>query len=683
MKLPFSWLKKYIDVKIAPQKLAQMLTSAGLEVTEIIKKGGEQVFEIEVTSNRPDLLSILGVAREAAAVCDIKSINIPKALPLKAKASITKPFSIDIIDKKACPRYIGRLIKDVTIEESPKWMKTAIESLGSRTINNGADITNYCLYETGQPMHAFDFDKLHGGKIIVRRAKKGESIVTIDGVKRDLDESILIIADEKRPVAIAGIMGGVDTEISNTTKNILLESAFFDPVIIRRASRKLGLSTESNYRFERRVDTENVLFASCRAAYLYKEICSGDVNEPFLDVNYIKSGTRAIELTIGNFERLIGLRISASRIKTILQSLGFTVKPGKGKDSFIITVPSFRNDVSLEEDLIEEIARVEGFEKIENALPQVKAHVDAAISDEYAGKKKMRRLLLALGLDEVVTYSLLSSKNLDDARINAQKRLLVMNPLSIEQEVLRTSLLPSLLKVINTNLNRALKNIKIFEMGKIYEKTTKKLTETDFLGVALCGSVLGNWKDTARKVTFYDLKGIIEYLLEDFKLQGRKIERKNFDYFSTGESAIITAGGLSVAELGKINKTVLKNYDISEDVYFAQINIPVFLNAEKSICRYQPLAKYPSVERDIALVVKKEVSAQSALDIIKEIGGALVVKSELFDVYSGDQIPEDCRSLAFSIEYQSSESTLTEEEVSGVHNQIKETLVSRLNGKLR
>ena len=218
MKLPFSWLKKYIDVKIAPQKLAQMLTSAGLEVTEIIKKGGEQVFEIEVTSNRPDLLSILGVAREAAAVCDIKSINIPKALPLKAKASITKPFSIDIIDKKACPRYIGRLIKDVTIEESPKWMKTAIESLGSRTINNGADITNYCLYETGQPMHAFDFDKLHGGKIIVRRAKKGESIVTIDGVKRDIDESVLIIADEKRPVAIAGIMGGVDTEISNTTK---------------------------------------------------------------------------------------------------------------------------------------------------------------------------------------------------------------------------------------------------------------------------------------------------------------------------------------------------------------------------------------------------------------------------------------------------------------------------------
>lgn len=683
MKLPFSWLKKYIDVKITPQKLAQLLTNAGLEVSEIKKTGNELVFEIEVTSNRPDLLSILGIAREVAAVTDVKNIDIPKALPLKAKASITKPFSIEIIDKKACPRYIGRLIKDVKIEDSPAWMKAAIESLGSRTINNGADITNYCLYETGQPMHAFDFDKLQGGKIVVRRAKKGESIVTIDGIKRQLDESILIIADEERPVAIAGIMGGIDTEISGSTKNILLESAFFDPVTVRRASRKLGLSTESNYRFERRVDTENVLFASCRAAYLYKEICSGNVNEPFVDVNYIKAGTRAIQLTIQNFERLIGLKISASRIKIILQSLGFTVKPGKGKDSFIITVPSFRNDVAQEEDLIEEIARIEGYEKIENTMPQVKAHVDAASSDEYLSKRKIRQRLMSLGLDEVVTYSLLSGKNLDDANIDAEKRLLIVNPLSIEQEVLRPSLLPSLLKVINTNLNRMNKDVRIFEIGKIYERTAKRFIETDYLAVALCGNVFGNWKDASRKVTFYDLKGIIESLLEDFGITDYKIERKSSACFAAGESAVITVEGQAVAELAKVNKGVLKNYDISEEVYFAQLNIPSFLAYRKTAYRYHPVAKYPAVERDIALVVKKEVNAQAALDIIEEVGGVLVVKVELFDIYTGDQVPDGCKSLAFCIEYQSPDATLTEEEVSRVHNAVQDALISRLDGKLR
>ncbi len=683
MKISLSWLKKYIDVKITPQKLVEKLTNAGLEVGDIQKAGLDTVFDVEITSNRPDWLSFLGIAREVAAVSGIKSINIPKALPSKVKASMKKPFSIEIKDVKACPRYIGRLIRDVKIRGSEQWMKTAIESLGARTVNNGTDITNYCLYETGQPMHAFDFDKLEGSRIIVRRAEKGESIVTIDGVKRELNESILVIADTVKPIAIAGIMGGIETEVSESTKNILLESAYFDPVTIRRASRRLGLSTESNYRFERKVDSENVLFSSCRAAYLYKEICGGNIEEPFLDVNHIKSGIRIVQFKLKNFERLIGMKITATRGKTILQSLGFTVKPGKGKDSLSVTVPSFRDDVALEEDLIEEVARIEGFDKIEEAMPPIKAHIDPAYSDIYMTKSKMRRLLLAQGINEIVTFTLLSTRSLDDAMIDGQNRVLVMNPLSAEQEALRTSLLPSSLKVVNTNLNRRIKQVRVFEIGSIYERVKNKFSETEFASITLTGTSYQNWKDHSRKVTFHDLKGVIESLLDGFGVSEYKLENKKLDYFSPEQSAVITAKGQVIAELGKIGKKVCKKFDIAEDVFFAQIKVATLCANRKKEYRFIPVARYPSVVRDIALVVKKNIAAGLAMDIIKEIAGALAVKIELFDVYTGDQVLDDSKSLAFSIEYQSPEATLTEEQVNSVHSKVQNELLARLNASLR
>ncbi|MCK4994039.1 MAG: phenylalanine--tRNA ligase subunit beta [Candidatus Omnitrophica bacterium] len=683
MKISLSWLKKYINVSLPLQKLVEKLTSAGLEVSEIHKVGSDMVFDIEITSNRPDWLSFLGIAREVAAVSGIKSINIPKTLPLKVKASMKKPFSIDIKDIKACPRYIGRLITDVDIRESVAWMKAAIESLGARTINNGADITNYCLYETGQPMHAFDFDKIKGSSIIVRRAQKGETIVTIDGVKRDLDESILIIADSVNPIAIAGIMGGIATEVTEETKNILLESAYFDPVTIRRASRKLGVTSESNYRFERKVDSENVLFASCRAAYLYKEICKGNTDEPFLDINYIKSGTRIIAFNLENLERLIGMKFAVTRVKSILQSLGFSVKPGKGKETLSVTVPSFRYDVNIEEDLIEEVARIEGFDKIQEAMPPIKAHIDSAYTDIYMSKSKMRRLLLAQGINEIVTITLMSTRSLDNAMIDPQNRVLVVNPLSAEQEALRTSLLPSTLKVVNANLNRKIKRMRVFEIGSIYEKVKSKFTQTEFASVVLTGASYQNWKDHSRQVTFYDLKGVVESLLDSFGISDYKFENKKLDYFSPGLSSVITVDGKVIVELGKINKKVCENFDIAEEVFFAQLNIAAFCSNRKKQYRFTSVPKYPSVIRDIALVVKKSILGGEAMDIIRETAGSLAIKTELFDVYTGDQVPVDCKSLAFSIEYQSPDATLTEEHVNSVHSKVQNELLARLNASLR
>jgi Phenylalanyl-tRNA synthetase beta subunit len=385
MKISCDWLKQYIDITVSPPKLAEKLTSVGLEVGGLEKHGNDTVFEIEITSNRPDWLSLFGIAREIAAVSGIRDIIIPKALPTKAKASMKKPFSIEIQDKDACARYVGRLIRDVVIAPSPLWMQTSLEAVGSRAINNGADITNYCMYETGQPMHAFDFDKLEGGQVIVRRAKKGETIITIDGVKRELDPSILVIADAKKPVAIAGIMGGQETEVTVQTKNILLESAYFDPVIIRRASRKLGLSTESNYRFERKVDIENVLFSSCRAAYLYKELCNGNVDEPFLDACYAKKEIVQLQLSVSTLERLSGMSVPLTKIKSILQSLGFDVIAGK--TGINVTVPSFRSDVNIEEDLVEEVARIAGYDTIEEIMPPIKAMLNRPARRSILQKK--------------------------------------------------------------------------------------------------------------------------------------------------------------------------------------------------------------------------------------------------------------------------------------------------------
>ena len=682
MKVSLNWLKKYIDTKITAKALVDKLTNAGLEVGAVEQKGNDTVFEIEITSNRPDWLSMIGIAREVAAVTNARKIKQPKALPLKSKIVKNKSFSIEIKDKKGCPRYVGRLIKDVKIGPSPAWIKTSLEAIDARIINNGADITNYCLYETGQPMHAFDFDKIEGKKIIVRRAKKGEKITTIDGVKRDLDESILIIADSEKPIAIAGIMGGIDTEVSNKTKNILLESAYFDPITIRRASRKLGLSTESNYRFERKVDTENVLFSSCRGAYLLKEICSCNTDDPYLDVNYIKKTQTKVQLKTDNVERLIGLKVSASRIKSILQSLGFTVKAGK-KNSFTVIVPSFRNDIKLEEDLIEEIARIEGYDKIKEAMPPIKAHLEPACTTIYQAKAKIRQILLGQGLNEVMTYSLLSQKNLDDANSDVKNRINIQNPLSAEQEMLRNSFIPSLLKVINTNLNRRIKEVKIFEIGNIYNKNNGKFEETEYATIALTGTSLNNWKDHSRKVAFYDLKGIVENIIRSFGILNYRLKEEENVCFASSESAVMISNAKEIAVLGKINKQILKNFDITEDVYYAHLPISLLTKSMKKEYRYSPVPKYPSVIRDIALVVKKNISTQAALDIIKEVGGELAVKTELFDVYTGNQVPRDCKSLAFSIEYQSREATLTEEQVNNVHDAVQDALLSRLKASLR
>ncbi|MBI4846061.1 MAG: phenylalanine--tRNA ligase subunit beta [Candidatus Omnitrophica bacterium] len=682
MKISYKWLKEYVDIKASAEEVIEKLTFAGLEVGDKKKINNDVVFDIEITSNRPDWLSHIGIARELAALFNAK-IKKVKADTKKAITENSKEFSISIEDKKACSRYVGRLIKNVKIAPSPKWIEQPLTNISSRLINNGADITNFCLHETGQPLHAFDFDKLEGAKIIVRRAKKGETITTIDGVKRELDESILVISDAKKPVAVAGIMGGIDTEVTQDTKNILLESAYFDPVTIRRASRKLGLSTESNYRFERKVDFENVLFSSNRAALLFKEVTGADISLEPVDKNYGKKETRAIKFDCANIKRLIGAEITLKQTQAILTALGFEVEKTAKKGVLKVTVPSFRNDVLIEEDLIEEVVRIWGYDKVEPSMPVLTAHVEPAYSKQYSYKQKIRQIMIGLGMDEAVTYSLLSRKNLVDSYTVPDDLVTLINPLSHEQQYMRSSLLASFLKVINTNFSRRSKEMKIFEIGKVYGKAIDSFDEYEVLSIALCGKRFQNWQGHSKELDFFDIKGIVEVLLDTL---GIKYEFKQpiLEFYSPEESlGIIVEGNVCAGHFGKLDKKMLKHFDITNDVYFAELNITTLVDNAKTAYKFSSLAKYPSSSRDVAIVVNNSVSAKDALSIIREVSGSLAVNIELFDVYTGDQVPDNHKSLAFSIEYQSKEATLTEEQITATHTAVQDALLKRLNASLR
>ncbi len=676
MKISYNWLKQFIDSNLLAEEVAAKLTMAGLEVN-VIPAEKDSIFEVEITSNRPDWLSLVGVAREVQAITGVKMSPL-EHLP---EAAMGPAFPIEIEDKQGCLRYIARIIKDVKIAESPAWMKQRLEAVGSRTINNGADITNYCLYETGQPLHAFDLNKLEGGKIIVRRAKKGEKITTIDGVERELDESILVIADAVKPVAIAGIMGGLDTEVTENTRNILLESAWFDPVIIRRASRKLGLSTEANYRFERGADIKNVDFSSRRAAVLYRQVCEADVSTPASEVNLFAIEPRQVRLSPWRVTALVGTDIPFPTMKEILEALGFKVNVDE--NDFIVDVPSFRRDVNIEEDLIEEIARIWGYDKIPVLLPPQTPRIEPARGPLTQSKDALRVALTGMGLNEVLTYTLVSGNAARNARAAADKPVKIMNPLSSEQEFMRASLLPNFLKAVNLNLNRKRPEIKIFEIARVYGLLEKGFSETETIGIALCGSRHNNWQDHQKPVNFYDIKGMVEELFEKAGVKTWAIRPSAIESFDPEQAAEFVINDEIIGHCGRIAKDVLKNFDITEDVYFAAIQLEPMLKHSAIEYHYEPVPRYPSSSRDIAIVVPETVTAEQAFDVIRASAGDLAETIRLFDVYKGEQVPKGSKSLAFTIEYRSKETTLTEDQVTKLYESVKQALETKLSATLR
>jgi len=678
MKVTYNWLKDFVNIKIAPEALADKLTMAGLEVTSFEKKSADFVFEIEITSNRPDWLSVIGIAREVAAITGQKLQPAPKIKPQISGKDKARGLKICIEDKKDCPLYTAKIIKGVKVGPSPAWLRDRLELIGCRSVNNIVDITNYILFETGEPLHAFDLDKLSQGEILIRRAKDGEKITTIDGGQKTLDKNILVIADKEKPVAVAGVMGGKDTEVTEATTNILLEAAAFNQIVVRQSRRSLGLQSESAYRFERGVDLEMVEIASQRALKLIQELAAGSC------VMAKSSGLpqkkrKSVMLEACAVNRILGIGISVSKIKIILERLGFKVKV-KAKNKFTVEVPGHRLDVNAEIDLIEEIARVFGYENIANTLPAVKPRLD--ISESQDKISLVKNILVGLGLDEVITYSLIDRESAKNFAQPGEASLVeILNPLSKEQEVLRPSLASGLARCVAHNLNQKQDYINIFEIAKAFSGVHPSPKEEPVLGLALSGAKYllleqGRIEDKASPL---HLKGILEVLFE-------RLGIRDYSFSVSQDSSVfsINIKQEKIGVIGKLDRDTLDKFGIkNRDVFMAELYLEKAFASSRLDKKFIQPPRYPGINRDVSFVLKEEISIKEILDSIKERGGQLLRDVNIVDYYKGEQIPSGFRGLTISCFYCSDERTLTETEINPAHNLICGLLTERFGAKMR
>ena len=685
MKVTYNWLKEFVEIKISPRALAEKLTMAGLEVTSLEENAGDFIFEIEVTSNRPDWLSVVGIAREVAAITNkrlrgdtrYRMLDIRKRQNRGSRIE-NQRLEIQVESRKDCPLYTAKIIKGVLVGPSPDWLKTRLELLGCRSVNNIVDITNYILFEQGEPLHTFDLDKLNGNAIFVRRAKLGEKITTIDAEQRVLNPDILVIADSVRPVAVAGVMGSKDTEVTQATKNILLEAAAFNPIVVRRGRRNLGIQSESSYRFERGVNLEIVENASWRAAELIQESAGGSC--VFVKSSgAIKTKRKSIILGLSVANKTLGIDISAPKIKKILSSLEFKTKI-KTKNHFAVEIPAHRPDVTSEIDLIEEIARIYGYENVPQTLPSVEPQVSVGEARDLVSL--IKNILVGLGLNEVITYSLMDKDLLRDFGIDQGSQVIeILNPLSKEQEILRPRLMPSLAACVAYNLNQKQDYINIFEVAKVFSRSIAFPQEELRLGIALCGikSLLLEQGLIKDPVGLLHLKGILEALFA-------RLGISNYDFNTDNNASSITvyAGGEKIGLMTKLEKSVLDKLDIkNKDVFMLELTLgrPLFyINLNK---KFSHLPIYPGISRDISLILKGEVLVGDILEVIKGEGKPLLKEARVADYYKGKQIPPGFKGLTLSCLYRSDERTLTEAEINPVHSLICKLLADRFGSQIR
>ncbi len=670
MKLPVSWLKKYIPVGLSPEALEEKLTMSGSKVEAVEMKGSEAVIEIEVTTNRPDCLSVLGLAHEVSALTG-KKVTVPKGYFTKETAAKRSPaFLISVEDKKACPLYTARLLKNVSIKPSSSDTQKLLELTGTRAISNAVDATNFVLFECGQPLHAFDFDKVRGGKIVVRFSRKGEKFLGIDGVEHELDAETLVIADAERPIAIAGVMGGKLTEVTSSTKNILLESAYFDPALVRQASKKYRISTDSSYRFERGVDPALVKPASARA----KELILADGGEDasgLVEANTLGSKkAKPVTLRVARVEALLGMKVSQARILGILKSLCIPAK-ASGKEKIIVSPDTFRRDITEEANLIEEVLRIEGFDKIPVVIPPTR-HVLKTPEDAKALRTlELKKFMAALGFSEIMTYSLVSSKLLKEAGFDPGKAHRVVNTISAGQEFFRPSLAPGMLEAAMFNVNRKMSSLKLFEIGNVYGDG---LEETS-LSVLFSGLAENYWQKKT-EASFYGLKGALENIL---KFAGTEAaEWKDGPASGTFDQVVeLCIAGKAAGRIGIVSAAAQKNFDIPHPVYFAELSLDKIFRSPGRSVRVKPVPKFPVVRRDLAFVLDESVRVSDLEAEMRKAAAPYLQDAVLFDQYIGKNIAPGKRSLAFSLAYQKDTGTFTDEEIAGLQERVGAALKSR------
>jgi phenylalanyl-tRNA synthetase beta chain len=668
MKISVAWLKEFLEIPDETSVLAQKVTAVGLAVESVETAGTETLFELEVTTNRPDCMNHLGVAREVSAIYGTP-LRKP-AFNLRETGRATEEVvSISIAESDLCGRYCGRYIAGVKIGPSPDWLKQRLEAIGVRSINNVADVTNYVLMELGQPLHSFDADTLRGHQIVVRRAELDETLTTLDGVERKLDPSTLVIADANRAVAVAGVMGGADTEISASTTNVLLESAYFNPLSIRKASRALALSTEASYRFERGADIEMARFACDRAAVMIQELAGGEIYRGVIDV-YPKERTpiNAI-LRRERIESFLGSQVDDATVERILKGLEFKVS--HASEGWSVAVPSFRVDVTREEDLLEEIARQHGYDKFPATLPSWSG-AGAALPLE-SQERLLRNVLSGNGYTE--TIGLAFAKEETERKFSPTNPVKLSNPMAEDQSVLRTSMVPSILRAIEWNLNRGARNLQLYELGKVYTPGS----EIRALIFAATGTLRAkSVHEQKRDFNFYDLKGDVEQILQTFDLD-KDVETSRLPaHYHPGRSARI---GETVV-FGELHPEYAELFKLRQRVYLAEVAVDTVLSSQKRRLA-QLIPKFPSIRRDLSVLLEKGTRYADIHRAILSAGIRELVRVEPFDKLESGSFPETKYSLSITLIYQSDERTLTDTEVEAFDKQILQLMETRLGAHLR
>ncbi|MFH1562280.1 MAG: phenylalanine--tRNA ligase subunit beta [Nitrospirota bacterium] len=711
MLLSYNWLKEYIDFDFSPQELAAKLTDLGFETANLEKKGADTVIDLELTVNRGDCLSMIGMAREISAIThnplkisSSKTFDLSKRL---ASLKLTSMLNVSLVEPKLCPRYTGRIIDGVKVGASPSWLSDRLEKAGIRSINNVVDITNFVMMELGHPLHAFDYQTLLGGKIIICRATSGEKLLALDGITYELSPEMLIIADAQRPVALAGVIGGEETGVKEGTTTIFLECAYFNPTNVRQTAKQLGIQTESSYRFERGVDPEGLINAQNRATQLIVEICNGKDVFDIVDDYPKKFKKTIINLTPERVNKILGTSINIMDIKGILQPLGFGIKE-KEDNCLQIEVPSFRHlDITREIDVIEEIARVYGYDKIPVSLPAGSFNV--AINREYELADRAKEILVSCGFYEVITYAFSSPNILRQTKIPVTNAVLINNPLREDENLMCSSLIPNILKVITWNINRDTYNLKIFELARVFlADGEKKLPKEKRI---LIGAIAGNyhppnwrelnftkdeyydmiagnfrppnWRDKTILSNLYDLKGVVEKLLLELGITGYELLAGDHLSLHPSRQIKLVCQETTFGIIGELHPDIAEELKLPGGIYLFELDWDNLVDHVNLKRRFKLLPKYPAVRRDVAILIKEDISCVQVTKIIEDAGKDLIEKVSLFDVYQGDKIPAGYKSLAYAITYRKPEATLTDEEVNEVHNKIIMELKNTFGAELR
>ncbi len=643
----------------------------------------DYILTLNITPNYAHCLSMIGVAREVAARVG-KPLKQPEVVVQETGPAIEKLTGIEIQDTDLCPRYSARLIRGVKIGESPEWLQRRLEAAGVRPINNVVDATNFVLMEMGQPLHAFDYDQLQDGKIIVRRACNDEELITLDDKQRKLDTDVLCICDIERPVCIAGVMGGANSEVTENTVNILLESAYFNPINIRKTARKYAIPSEASYRFERGVDINAVIEAGNRAIQLIKELAGGEIAAGIIDVYPEIVDRLKIHLRTQKVCDLIGVTLDRDEIVDLLRRLQFGVEV-RGED-MDVTVPTFRGDVTLEVDLIEEVARMYGYNNIPSELPMADYRIGRLTRSQLL-EDQTREFMNSVGLTETMSFSFINPNSYNKLNLNPthewRNSIRLMNPISEEYAVMRRTLLADILKIMSFNAKRQMGQIRIFELARIYIPGDDVLPEEPRM---LTAGVVGldekdRWNQNA--AGYFHLKGILEAYARKFGVGELTYSHGEHDALHPGRTALIKAHGEVLGYLGEIHPDVMGNYDLKERVTVFELNFEKIVELSDTEVTFSDLPKYPALTRDIALLVDTKVSAQDICEVIQKIGKEYLETVEIFDLYQGAQVPDGKKSMAYAMSYRAKDRTLTDDEVNALIDELLERLQDKFGAEIR